>query len=163
MGNVSIIRYDDARFDKTAVAKLFQDYYVSLETDENFFDVNAEIMNMPGKYHASQNGEMYLAELDGQFVGCAAIYDMGNNRAELKRLYVAPEARGYQIGKRLIDAAIYDAHKNGYHWLLLDSWRRLKSAGELYKKMGFVHIPPYNNNPERDAYWMAYDLLNGNS
>lgn len=48
----------------------------------------------------------FVAELDGVMVGCATLEIYGRKLAEIRSLAVAPEARGYGIGKRLVEACI---------------------------------------------------------
>jgi putative acetyltransferase len=79
---------------------------------------------------------------------------MSDEICELKRLYVAPDAQGYGIGKALIQRAINDASARGYQLIRLDSLARLKSAARLYQHFGFERTEPYNHNPHEDVYYM---------
>ena len=42
----------------------------------------------------------------GRALGCGAIVEAGDGTAEIKRMWVAPEARGLKLGQRLLDALV---------------------------------------------------------
>jgi putative acetyltransferase len=46
-----------------------------------------------------------LARVDGQAVGCCAVQTLADGAAELKRMYVRPEARRRGIAARLLTTA----------------------------------------------------------
>ena len=77
---------------------------------------------------------------------------------ELKRMYVAPPARGLGLGRALGTAAVAEARRLGYRRLLLDSRTSLVAACALYRDLGFVEIDAYRHNPFDDAVFLALDL-----
>jgi GNAT superfamily N-acetyltransferase len=54
------------------------------------------------------NGQVIVAELDGEVVGFAAVVG-----GELDGLFVEPDLWGRGIGRTLVDAATYEARKRG--------------------------------------------------
>lgn len=148
----------DASFDLEAVRALFQEYNDGLDIDLGFQNFQTEFQSLPGKYHPSRLGQLYLATWNHQPAGCVGIYQLKPSVCELKRLYVKPEFQGLKIGKALMERAIQDAGQFGYQHLYLDSLRRMGSAQALYQKMGFYEIEPYNHSPYADAYYMALAL-----
>jgi ribosomal protein S18 acetylase RimI-like enzyme len=65
--------------------------------------------------------------------------------AEVKRLYVVPEARGCGIGRMLLSRIIDDAQEKGYERIRLDSHRQsMTTAIAMYRSLGFFEIPPYS-------------------
>src|SRR5947207_12745488 len=69
--------------------------------------------------------------------------------AEIKRLYVLPEARGTGLGRTLAERAIAEAQAKRYERVRLDTHRpSMAAAISLYRKLGFVEIPPYGTNPD---------------
>jgi putative acetyltransferase len=84
-----------------------------------------------------------VARLDGQAVGCGAIIDSGEGWAEIKRMFVAPAARGLHIGRRLIERLEKIATKLGISSLRLETGIKQVEALSLYRSSGFVQIKPF--------------------
>jgi GNAT superfamily N-acetyltransferase len=85
-------------------------------------------------------------------VGSAAFraYEPGSTTAELKRMYVAPEARGQRIGVLLIDSAVARAQAAGFTRMILETGVRQPEAIRRYETSGFTRITnfaPYDNDP----------------
>ncbi len=77
---------------------------------------------------------------------------------EMKRLYVRPQARGQNLGRRLADAVVQFARQARYSRVVLDSLSSMQTAQKLYMSMGFYEIPPYYDNPLLGAVYLALDL-----
>lgn len=92
-------------------------------------------------------GLFLVARLDGQPVGCGALKINGRRLGEIKRMWVAPSARGLGIAQRLLDALEKHAADAGLNILQLDTNRSLSEARALYARNGYVEIAPYNTNP----------------
>lgn len=54
---------------------------------------------------------LFIAELDGRIVGCAALEIYSWKLAEIRSLAVAPETQGMGIGKKLVDACVQRARE----------------------------------------------------
>lgn len=98
-------------------------------------------------------GLFLLARLDGEPVGCAALKVTAPDTGEIKRMWVAPDARGLGIAQRLLDAL--EAHARGIplRVLQLDTNRALAEARALYLRNGYREVPPYNDNPYADHWF----------
>jgi DNA-binding MarR family transcriptional regulator/GNAT superfamily N-acetyltransferase len=92
-------------------------------------------------------GLFLVARLDGTPVGCGAIKIMNAGFGEIKRMWVAPAARGLGIAQRLLEALEEYAASTGLDVLRLDTNRNLTEARALYAHNGFVEIAAYNDNP----------------
>ena len=92
-------------------------------------------------------GLFLVARLDGRPVGCGALKVRGRKLGEIKRMWVAPDARGLGIAQRLLDALETNAAQMGLDTLQLDTNRALKEAHALYARNGYREIPRYNDNP----------------
>lgn len=92
-------------------------------------------------------GLFLLARLEGRPVGCGALKIGGDARGEIKRMWVAPEARGMGIASRLLEALEAHAAERGLDGLRLDTHAALKEARALYARHGYAEIPAYNDNP----------------
>ncbi len=95
---------------------------------------------------------------DGQFpVGCASLkqYIKGKNQdnytAEVKRVFVREQYRGFGISKELMNNLEIQAIKQGYKKLILESGEPLIAAMNLYKRLGYqviANYEPYVDMPE---------------
>lgn len=96
-----------------------------------------EIFTLDASELAAPNAQFFVAELGGAPVGCIALVDMFDY-GEIKRLYVAPEARGHGIGRRLV-AAVEDAARDiGLKIVRLETGPELAAALRIYEAMGYT-------------------------
>jgi len=98
-------------------------------------------------------GAFLLAWSDGLPVGCVGLKNGGAQAAEVKRLWVAPSARGLGLARRLMDAVEDAARALGLPLLRLDTNRALPEAIELYRKTGWREIPRFNDDPYPDMFF----------
>lgn len=145
--------------DLEVIRTLFREYQDFIEVSLCFQSFDEELASLPGKYGVAKDGCLYLAEVDDQPAGCVAFYRVHETTCELKRLFVRPPFHQKGIGKALMVRAIEDATSAGYQTMILDTLRRLKSAGQLYKQLGFVEIEPYNVNPHADVAYYSKPLV----
>src|SRR5262249_40482153 len=99
------------------------------EPGANHFRLDAEEV---GEGH----GAFVVAYADGRAVGCGAVRKLEERTAELKRMYVAPEARGKGIGRAVLEALEKEAKGMGVKRLLLETGIRQKSAEAMYRRAG---------------------------
>jgi len=92
-------------------------------------------------------GRFLIARLDGRPVGCGGLKKTGRKIGEIKRMWVAPDARGLGIAQRLLDAIEEQAARMGLATLQLDTNSALTEARALYARNGYREIPRYNDNP----------------
>jgi GNAT superfamily N-acetyltransferase len=93
----------------------------------------------------------------GRAVGCFAVRVIGPGVAELKRMYVRPEARGSGLGRVLLAAAEERARELGCGTVRLDTAAPLTAALRLYRARGYRDIPRYNDNPSA-THWLEKRL-----
>ncbi len=67
--------------------------------------------------------------------------------AEIKRMYVHPAARSRGVARALLVALEDDARSLGYSVARLDTGPKQVHALALYRSVGFMEVPPYNDNP----------------
>jgi putative acetyltransferase len=138
--------------------RLFEAYVASLTFDLDFQGFADELAALPGKY-APPGGELLLAELEARAVGCVAMRDLGDGVCEMKRLYLAPAARGHGLGKALVAAIIATARARAYATMRLDTAAAsMGPAVALYQSFGFREIAAYTANPLPDALFLELVL-----
>lgn len=106
---------------------------------------------------APPNGAFLVARSLGAPVGCGCLRTAAPGIGEIKRLWVAEEARGLGLGQRLLDALEAEARALGMGRLRLDTNRALSEARTLYLKNGYREVPPFNDDPYPD-FWFEKAL-----
>ncbi|TPQ47142.1 GNAT family N-acetyltransferase [Prosthecomicrobium hirschii] len=147
--------------DLAAAIVLIRAYAASLPIDLGYQGFEAEMAGMPGKY-APPDGELLLARAaDGTPLGCVGLRPLPpvDGRAEMKRLYVVPAARGTGLGDALARAVIAAAVRLGYREMVLDTLPSMTGAQAVYRKYGFVEIGPYYETPIAGTVFMRCELV----
>ncbi|WP_019566140.1 GNAT family N-acetyltransferase [Agrobacterium sp. 10MFCol1.1] len=96
------------------------------------------------------NVSFFVARHDGRVVGCGALVEAGDGTAEVKRMFVDPEARGLRIGKLIMDTLIARGAELGLTAIRLETGISQPEAIGLYRRAGFVEIEafaPYKPDP----------------
>lgn len=87
----------------------------------------------------------FVARKDGEIVGCCALVETGDGTAEIKRMFVSPEARGLAIGRILMEALEDGARTMGLVAIRLETGISQPEAIGLYRRFGFAEIPPFGS------------------
>jgi len=98
-------------------------------------------------------GLLLIARADGRPIGCGALKFHPGAPAELKRMWVAPVARGLGLGRRLLTELEDHARAAGVETLHLETNERLVEAIALYRKGGFTEVPAFNDEPYADHWF----------
>jgi putative acetyltransferase len=89
-------------------------------------------------------GGFVVAWLNDDPVGCGALRPFGEpGVGEIKRMYVAPHARGQRIGAQILEKLEELARGFGFHTLKLETGTLQPESIRLYQRMGFYSIPCY--------------------
>lgn len=129
------------------------EYYAELARRfENGFDVSLS-RDPDAKDMIRPRGAFLIAVSDGLPVGCVGLKGSGGEIAEVKRLWVAPSARGLRLAKRLMAATEAAARELKIKVLRLDTNRALPEAIALYRNSGWTEIDRFNDDPYPDHFF----------
>lgn len=84
--------------------------------------------------------EAFFVAVDDKsnLIGTVAVKREDDRTAFLRRIFVDPNSRGKQIGKKLIKRAIDFCQEVGYEEIIFKTTSRMQSAIKLCEKYGFV-------------------------
>jgi GNAT superfamily N-acetyltransferase len=88
--------------------------------------------HLNGDLHAGDDPSLVIAELDDVPVACGAYRKVDASTAEIRRMCVAPSARGMRVGAAIIAELETAARRDGLQRLLLETWPRQLSALEQF-------------------------------
>ena len=124
--------------------------HCTIYPQEYGFDATfAEHVAGPLETFARQRGageQIWLAERDGQLVGCIAIVRVSPYEAQLRWFLVDPAVRGRGLGRRLLAEAISFSREHEYESIFLWTVNLLTAAARLYRSFGFTKV---EGRPER--------------
>jgi DNA-binding MarR family transcriptional regulator/GNAT superfamily N-acetyltransferase len=102
-------------------------------------------------------GEFFVAYLHGEAVGCGAVKHHEDAPAEIKRMWIAPSARGLGLGRRLLGRLETCARAGGARVAHIETSAVLVEALSLYRSTGWVEVPAFNEEPFAD-HWLEKAL-----
>ena len=143
-------RIRDARFPEELddVRALLREYQADIGVDLCFQGFVEELATLPGSY-ARPAGRFLLAVDGSHIIGCVGLRPLHGIGAELKRLYVRPQARGSAVARLLTTAILDEARDAGYARVVLDTLPTMTAARALYRSLGFDEIPPYSRDQKQ--------------
>jgi dihydrofolate reductase/ribosomal protein S18 acetylase RimI-like enzyme len=97
---------------------------------------------LPAPYDTPRGG-LWVAWSDGEPLGCVALNELAPEIAELKRMYVRPDARRRGVARRLTEHAAAVATARGFRRLRLGTLATSDGAQRLYEGAGFRRIAAY--------------------
>jgi putative acetyltransferase len=87
----------------------------------------------------------FVARHEGAALGCCALVPAGDGSAEIKRMFIAPHARGIKLGRRLLENLEAQARQRGISTLRLETGIHQPEALGLYRACGYRDIPPFGD------------------
>lgn len=99
---------------------------------------------------AAPDIRFFAARLDETYCGCGAIRVHGRDYAEVKRIFVAPTARGFGIGRHILTRLEAETHGLGLPLMRLETGIYQPEALNLFAAMGFAKCGPFGDYPTDD-------------
>ena len=127
---------DDSPAVRDLVEMVLNEYGMQLDrldTDKDLDDVVASYLRQGGMFDVAY-------DTNGELAGSCGMLPIDAKTCELRKMYVAPEARGVGIGGRLLRRALAFARGRGFQRVELETASVLKEAIGLYAGAGFQQI-----------------------
>ena len=112
-------------------------YFREYGWTEPFEGLCAQIIADFANKHDPKRERCWIAEMDGENVGCVFVAQDSPTVARLRLLLVDPKARGLGLGAHLVDECIRFARRAGYSKMTLWTHSVLTAARHIYQKAGF--------------------------
>jgi putative acetyltransferase len=144
--------------DFQTVLKLIKDYHNWLKMNLSYQHLDDELNNLAAIYNLPR-GCFLLAWVNCELAGGVGLRKWDDQHGEMKRLFVYPQYRGMNLGKKLCIQILSVAQQIGYDYVRLDTVGKLEKANRLYDKLGFYEIKPYCPNPDPTARFLEIKLI----
>jgi GNAT superfamily N-acetyltransferase len=143
--------HDDARtLLARYVAELEARFRVKLDFDEMI--AAADLVAPRGAFFVLYDGARAIA--------CGGVRRFDATAWEVKRMFVAPEARRRGHARRVLAKLEDEARTRGATRMVLDTDARDEEALALYESSGYTRVPKYNDNADASA-WLAKTFSKG--
>ena len=149
-GVVEIRRVDPAHPD---AQRCLHAYFAELrERSDRPFDPHEGSTAEPHELRPP-SGAMLVAYLHGEAIGCGAVKHLPGGPSDVKRMWVAPAARGLGLGRRLLAELEAEAARCGAPAARLETNDALAEAISLYRSAGYEEVPAFNDEPFADRWF----------
>lgn len=152
IGPEDVLRPDAARLIRELSAELAAAYDFADDGSGAFSSADVQV----------PRSAFLIARLGGHPVGCGALRPLDDGEpgstAEIKRMYVAPDARGRGVAGAILDRLEAVAREFGYARVALETGNRQFAAIRLYERAGYARIPCYGryvNDPRSVCFGKA--------
>jgi len=112
-------------------------YWQEYAWDERFEALVADIAARFVQNYDAKRERCWIAERDGERLGCVFLVKGSDDEARLRLLLVEPRARGLGLGKRLVEECVAFARTAGYKKISLWTNSVLDAARHIYGQQGF--------------------------
>lgn len=141
MNGTELFSIEEGDPEEQQVAALLQrseDYSRSLYPPESVHMLGVAQLKTPGVSFVVAR-ELH----SGKVLGCGAVMSIGDGEVELKRMFVADNARRRGVGLCLLKSLEQRARRNGARKLLLETGVSQPEAISLYRRAGFRDRGPF--------------------
>lgn len=119
--------------------------------DTDLEDIVANYGNRGGSFRV-------VISAEGDIVGCGGLYPLDDGTAEIRKMYLLPNARGRGLGRRLLEDLITAAKDRRFQRVVVETASVLKEAVSLYRRRGFAPCE-YNHLAKRCDQAYVLDLV----
>ncbi|WP_338874179.1 helix-turn-helix domain-containing GNAT family N-acetyltransferase [Spirosoma sp. SC4-14] len=105
--------------------------------DMSFEGYVAETVSEFAENYSPEKDRLWIAEADGQFVGCIAVVGRLATVGQLRWFLLDKAFRGQGVGKKLVDVALAFSRERNYKSLYLLTTTDQTTAHHIYKRAGF--------------------------
>jgi DNA-binding MarR family transcriptional regulator/GNAT superfamily N-acetyltransferase len=124
-----------------------REYFAELDRRfEDGFDPSVSISAEDDELR-SPAGIVLVATLRSEPIACGALKFHHGRPTELKRMWVAPTARGLGVGRRLLAELESEASRHGTRTIRLETNGSLSEAISLYRSSGYREVEAFNDEP----------------
>jgi DNA-binding MarR family transcriptional regulator/GNAT superfamily N-acetyltransferase len=131
-------------------------YFAELRRIDPAYDPAAGVSAEPHELRPPA-GAMLVAYLRNEPIGCGAVKHREGGPSDIKRMWVAPAARGLGLGRRLLEQLEARAALAGAPIAQLETNDALAEAIGLYRSAGYREVAPFNSEPFAD-HWFQKEL-----
>jgi len=132
---VEIIEYDD--FYQSDFRRINLEWLDKYSLTE---ELDVVTLNNPREKILDTGGVIFLAKVEDEIIGSAALINEHDGVYELAKMTVVLAWQGTGIGNLLMEKCLVKAKELGARRIILFSHTSLSNAIGLYKKCGFVHV-----------------------
>jgi putative acetyltransferase len=149
--------------DDPAMARIIRTVLASFEMTGPGSAIRDPEVDVMTSAYADSGSAYYVIRRAGKVVGGAGFGPLSEEDgtiAELRKMYLLPEARGCGMGRRLLSHVLDQARAAGYRRMYLETIRRMTAARQLYESFGFEELEgPLGCTGHNDCeVWYAMDL-----
>jgi ribosomal protein S18 acetylase RimI-like enzyme len=105
-----------------------------------------------------RNGIVIVLKKNEKIVGCAALYQIEPQIAEIRKIYLAKDYLGKGLGKSLTIEMIESAERLSYSRVELETYRHMTTAQLLYRSLGFREFQADRLKDEPNVIAMFLEL-----
>ncbi len=105
----------------------------SQATDADLEDIEENYFKVGGLFEVIEDAQ-------GKLLGTVALYPVDAETCELRKMYLAPQARGKGLGRYILERKIDQARQRGFKHITLETAHVLTDAIRLYVRFGFQEI-----------------------
>lgn len=105
----------------------------------------------PEELSAGDN-RFFAVKVDGKLMGCGAIRVVGQDYAEIKRIYVDPSSRGLGLAKAILNRLESESRLLGLFEMKLETGISQPEAISLFERCGYAQVPAFGDYPINDPY-----------
>jgi len=121
-------------------------YAEEYDFDLTFESLVASIVAKFVDHFDPERERVWIAERDGERVGCVFLVKQSRRVAKLRLFLVEPDARGMGIGRSMVNELIAFARASGYYTLRLWTQSILLAARHIYAQAGFKLVAEEPNH-----------------